>query len=82
MEHGILASTKIYVIKLLVLLVKLMAAVCAAWLVSLWAIPVAFAERGYRAVGGEWLLILFVGAFTYCIINHWLTVEPKEGGKN
>lgn len=28
--------------------------IAAAW----WGIPYAYAERGYFAVGGEWLLIL------------------------
>ena len=36
----------------------------AAFAVALWAIPAAFRERGYSAVGGEWLLVIcvFLGA--------------------
>lgn len=39
------------------------AAVCAA-LIGALAVPAAYAERGYWAIGGEWLLVLlsFVSA--------------------
>lgn len=35
--------------------------ILAAGLVALWAIPAAYAERGYQAVGGEWVLIAAAG---------------------
>lgn len=31
-------------------------------LVALWALPYAYAQRGYYAIGGEWLLIPAAGA--------------------
>jgi F0F1-type ATP synthase assembly protein I len=40
-----------------------------AWLISLWAIPAAYAERGYSAVGGEWILIIATFCFTYWAIT-------------
>ena len=47
------------------LLVALVLALLAASLVALWAIPAAYAERGRRAVGGEWILIAAVGGLVY-----------------
>ena len=40
--------------------------------VALWAIPAAYAERGYSAVGGEWLLVAvtFIAVFWLCeVVN-------------
>lgn len=46
---------------------------------ALWALPAAWAERGYMGgIGGEWLLILLAGA-----AGGWLTVKVLkvlEGG--
>lgn len=46
-------------------LLALILALLVAWLVALWAIPAAYAERGYRAVGGEWLLVTVTGGAVY-----------------
>lgn len=45
--------------------VELLAAAAQTALVAAIAIPVAFSQRGYFAIGGEWLLIAiaFCGAF-------------------
>lgn len=52
--------------------------VCAM-AVALWALPTAWAERGYMGgIGGEWLLILLAGA-----AGGWLTAQVLkilEGG--
>ncbi len=63
-------------------LVKIGISVFAAWLISLWAIPAAYAERGYPAAGGEWLLILAVGALAYWAAARWLDIRIKtrKGG--
>ena len=53
------------------LLAALIPALLVAWLVALWAIPAAYAERGYRAAGGEWILIAAVGGAIY------LTLAPQ-----
>lgn len=46
---------------------------------ALWALPAAWAERGYMGgIGGEWLLILLAGA-----AGGWLTAQVLkilEGG--
>jgi len=47
--------------------------ILAAWLVALWAIPAAYAERGYAAAGGEWILIAAAGAGVHMA----LTPRPK-----
>ena len=54
------------------LLVALVLALLVAWLVSLWATPAAYAERGYQAVGGEWILIAAVGGLV-----HWALAPRK-----
>lgn len=40
-------------------------ALLGAAAVASWAVPVALAERGYQAIGGEWLLVIltFVAVF-------------------
>ena len=50
------------------LLVALVLALLVAWLVSLWATPAAYAERGYQAVGGEWILIAAAGGAVYVML--------------
>lgn len=51
------------------LLVALVLALSAAWLIALWAIPAAYAERGYPAVGGEWILIAAVAGAVYAALT-------------
>lgn len=63
--------------ELAVLMVKSMVAVCAGWIISLWAIPAAQAERGYAAIGGEWMLILFVVGFVYWLVSKRFDIQPK-----
>lgn len=61
------------------LLVAEVGLVCAM-ATALWALPAAWAERGYMGgVGGEWLLILLAGA-----AGGWLTawgLQQWEGGQ-
>ena len=40
-------------------------AVLGAAAVAIWAVPAALVERGYQAIGGEWLLVIltFVAVF-------------------
>ena len=55
------------------LLVAEVGLVCAM-ATALWALPAAWAERGYTGgVGGEWLLILLAGA-----AGGWLTVKALQ----
>lgn len=39
--------------------------------VASWAIPAAYAERGYHAIGGEWLLVIltFIAIFYVCEVK-------------
>lgn len=56
-----------------------------AWLTSLWAIPAAYAERGYNGIGGEWLLIIGAFWFTYWAltsgIRHMVRNARREAAK-
>lgn len=55
------------------------AGLVCAMVTALWALPAAWAERGYMGgIGGEWLLILLAGA-----AGGWLTakvLKVLEGG--
>ena len=59
----------------LIVAVELLATVLAGWAVARWAIPYAYAERGYWAVGGEW--ILTAGAALFAL---WATNRMFFGG--
>lgn len=50
----------------------------AGYIVSLWAIPAAYRQRGYDAIGGEWLLILTVAVTAYTIYHKWLFKKLEE----
>ncbi len=50
----------------------LLLAFLGAFAVASWAVPAAYAERGYSAVGGEWLLVAvtFIAVFWLCeVVN-------------
>jgi len=49
--------------------VKVIIAVAVGWISSLFLIPAAYAERGYSAIGGEWLLIIGFEAITYYLLS-------------
>lgn len=53
----------------------------AGCLVACWAIPAAYKFRGYDAIGGEWLLILFVSAITYITFHNWLFKQLEKPQK-
>lgn len=48
---------------------RLLLSIAAAGLTALWALPAAYASRGYHAVGGEWLLIISVGFLAYRLVS-------------
>jgi hypothetical protein len=48
----------------------LLFALTAAGGTAAWAIPYARWERGYDAVGGEWLLIIIVFVWVYKLARH------------
>lgn len=49
----------------------LLLAVMSAFAVASWVIPAAYAERGYSAVGGEWLLIVL----TFVAVMYFTEVD-------
>ncbi len=82
-QTGIKRKVKVLIGYLILFGMKVIPAVCAGWLVSLWAIPAAYQQRGYEAIGGEWALILFVSGMVYwgvsACLDHRLTAMSQKG---
>lgn len=57
--------------KAAVMFINIFFAFSVAYFASLWAIPVAYMERGYKAYGGEWLFIMAVFAVAYQSMNQF-----------
>ncbi len=51
--------------KIMLLMIKLFFSYSVAYFVSIWAIEIAYEERGYKAYGGEYILIIiaFIAAY-------------------
>lgn len=62
--------------------VELLAAAAQTAVVAAIAIPVAFSQRGYFAVGGEWLLIAVAFCGAFCIIHKQVCDRIFEEGKS
>ena len=65
----------------LIVAVELLATVLAGWAVARWAIPYAYAERGYWAVGGEWILTAGAALFALWATNHMFFGGVRNAGK-
>lgn len=50
--------------------IKLLAALSVAAISGAWAIQKAYEDRGYKAIGGEYLFILFTFIVTYWIMGY------------
>ena len=61
--------------------VELLAAAAQTALVAAIAIPVAFSQRGYFAIGGEWLLIAITFCGAFCIIHKQVCDRIFEEGR-
>lgn len=59
-------------------IIKITVSIIVAFLMALWAIPFAYAERGYYAVGGEWILILLSFGFAYWGVTKYMNHIRKE----
>lgn len=57
------------------ILFHIVLAVMAAFAVASWVVPAAFAERGYSAVGGEWLLVIL----TFVAVIYFTEVRETDG---
>jgi hypothetical protein len=55
--------------KVVVIALELFYSLTITYFVGRWAIAAAYAERGYKAYGGEYLLILFTFLACYYIIG-------------
>ena len=65
----------------LIVAVELLVTVLAGWAVARWAIPYAYAERGYWAVGGEWILTAGAALFALWATNHMFFGGVRNAGK-
>lgn len=45
-------------------------------------LPLAYMERGYWAIGGEWLVLMLVAMAAYTAVHNYLFSRIEEGGKN
>lgn len=59
--------------KLLELTFRMVISAMASAAVASWVIPAAYAERGYSAVGGEWLLIVL----TFVAVLYFTEVDNR-----
>ena len=59
--------------KLLELAFRIVISAMASVAVASWVVPAAYAERGYSAVGGEWLLVIvtFVAVMFFTGEHEW-----------
>ncbi len=70
----------------IVAIIKALISVIPAALVGMRAIPYALEERGYFAVGGEWMLVICSFFVTYFVLTFlfevWLRTPPKKDKEN
>lgn len=69
MKHMIRFKYRVMEIAFHILLAAL-----SAFAVASWAVPAAYAERGYSAVGGEWLLVVL----TFIAVIYFTEVKSNE----
>lgn len=70
------------VVMILVVLAEIAAAMVPTVLLALVVVPLARAERGYEAFGGEWMLIGAVFVVTYCAAHRWVYHKIFGEGKH
>lgn len=56
----------------LCLLLELSFGAATGWMVSVWLLPYAREQRGYSAVGGEWILILAAGVLGVYLADQFI----------
>lgn len=59
------------------ILIRAAIAGAASWWVRWWAVPAAYTERGYKAVGGEWVLIAFTFIFVFWLMGIYVRKEDE-----
>lgn len=67
---------------LILFAIEMLAAAIVTMLVACVVIPIAYAERGYWAVGGEMLFLMVVACVSYTVIHNIIFAEAKKGGKS
>lgn len=65
-----------------IVLAEIAATMVSTVLLALVVVPLARAERGYEAFGGEWMLIGAVFVATYCAAHRWVYHKIFGEGKH
>lgn len=58
--------------KACIIVAKILTAAALTFPIAIWSVRSAYLERGYRAYGGEWLLIIMVYLLCYKILGFLL----------
>lgn len=59
-------------------IVRLTVSVLVAMVAYLFLAPLAYAERGYHAIGGEWILVIVVFGFVYQALTNSFSREEEQ----
>lgn len=57
--------------KITVLLLEMFYSAAVTYFVGRWAVASAYAARGYKAYGGEYILIMLAMVLSYCFIHRF-----------
>lgn len=63
--------------KVLTFWVKLLLSSVATYLVGMWAVESAREERGYFAIGGEYILLIVVFVVSFCFVGYLVERRPE-----
>ena len=68
----------------IVFAVEMAGAILVTALTAAVVLPMAYAERGYFSVGGEWLLLMLVAIVTYTAMHSYIfdIAAKRKGGRN
>lgn len=64
--------------RIVLLIIKMFFAYSVSYFVSIWAIQEAYNERGYKAYGGEYILIMAAFGLAYGLISNFFKYFRRE----
>ena len=66
---------------LLLFVIEIAVGLFAGFMVAMFVVPFCYADRGYLAVGSEWILIMFVAYIGFMICNKYIFTEIERSIK-